>query len=113
MAAAGGGRDEAAGAPQAPPLAAYTYLGYAGQAAATGGEGAIRKGLLALGVLAAVALLPRLVRRLRGGDPVAAELTATTLEEGLIRGEVDLALDVRDTKRLRHRSSTSSATRWR
>jgi len=82
----------------APAAAAYTYLGYAGRAAAAGGGGAIRKGLLALGVLAAVALLPRLVRRLRGGDPTARELTATTLEEGLTRGEVDLLLDVRDTK---------------
>ncbi len=82
----------------APAAAAYTYLGYAGRAAAAGGEGAIRKGLLALGALAAVALLPRLVRRLRGGDPTAGELTATTLEEGLTLGEVDLVLDVRDPK---------------
>ncbi len=82
----------------APAAAAYTYLGYAGREAAAGGAGAIRKGLLALGVLAAVALLPRLVRRLRGGDPAAGELTATTLEAGLTRGEVDLVLDVRDTK---------------
>jgi len=82
----------------APAAAAYTYLGYAGREAAAGGAGAIRKGLLALGLLAAVALLPRLVRRLRGGDPVARELTATTLEAGLTRGEVDLLLDVRDPK---------------
>ena len=44
---------------------AYTYLGYAGREAATGSEGAIQKGLIALGILAAVAFLPRLVKRLR------------------------------------------------
>jgi uncharacterized membrane protein YdjX (TVP38/TMEM64 family) len=44
---------------------AYTWLGYAGREAAAGGEGAIRKGLIALGILAAVAFLPRLVKRLR------------------------------------------------
>jgi len=82
----------------APAAAAYTYLGYAGREAAAAGTGAIHKGLLALGALAAVALLPRLVRRLRGGDPTARELTATTLEAGLTRGEVDLLLDVRDPK---------------
>lgn len=50
----------------APGTAAFTYLGYVGREAAAGGEGLLRKGLLALGLLAAVAFLPRLVRRLRG-----------------------------------------------
>ena len=49
----------------APGTIAYTYLGYAGREAVAGGEAAIRKGLLALGLLALVAFLPRLVRRLR------------------------------------------------
>jgi uncharacterized membrane protein YdjX (TVP38/TMEM64 family) len=44
---------------------AYTYLGYAGREAAGGSEDAIQKGLIALGILAAVAFLPRLVKRLR------------------------------------------------
>ena len=44
---------------------AYTYLGYAGREAAAGSEGTIQKGLIALGILAAVAFLPRLVKRLR------------------------------------------------
>jgi uncharacterized membrane protein YdjX (TVP38/TMEM64 family) len=45
----------------APGALAYTYLGYAGREAASGQAGAIRKALLALGLLAAVAFLPRLV----------------------------------------------------
>lgn len=52
-----------------PGTLAYTYLGFAGREAAAGGEGLIQKGLIALGLLAAVAFLPRIVRRLRkGGD---------------------------------------------
>lgn len=50
----------------APGTVAFTYLGYVGREAAAGGEGVFRKALLALGLVAAVAFLPRLVRRLRG-----------------------------------------------
>ncbi|MFQ5565624.1 MAG: TVP38/TMEM64 family protein [Paracoccaceae bacterium] len=50
----------------APGTVAYTYLGHVGREAASGGEGLFRKALLALGLLAAVVFLPRLVRRLRG-----------------------------------------------
>ena len=53
---------------------AYTYLGYAGREAIAGGEGTIQKGLLALSLLAMVAFIPRLVKRLRqsrnSSDPV-------------------------------------------
>lgn len=49
----------------APGAIAYTYLGYAGREAAAGNAGLIRNGLIALGLLATVAFLPRLVRRLR------------------------------------------------
>jgi uncharacterized membrane protein YdjX (TVP38/TMEM64 family) len=48
----------------APGTVAYTYLGYAGREAVAGGEGVIQKALLALALLAIVAFLPRLVRRL-------------------------------------------------
>jgi uncharacterized membrane protein YdjX (TVP38/TMEM64 family)/rhodanese-related sulfurtransferase len=51
----------------APGTLAYTWLGYAGREALAGNESAIRYGLIALALLAAVAFLPRLVRRLRGG----------------------------------------------
>jgi uncharacterized membrane protein YdjX (TVP38/TMEM64 family)/rhodanese-related sulfurtransferase len=50
----------------APGALAYTWLGYAGREAAAGNAQAIRYGLVALAVLAAIAFLPRLVRRLRG-----------------------------------------------
>ena len=50
-----------------PGALAYTYLGYAGREAISGGEGLIQKGLLALALLAAAAFLPRLVSRLRTG----------------------------------------------
>jgi len=51
----------------APGTIAYTYLGYAGREAFAGGEAMVRKGLIALALLAVVAFLPRLVRRLRSG----------------------------------------------
>jgi uncharacterized membrane protein YdjX (TVP38/TMEM64 family) len=54
----------------APGAIAYTYLGYAGRQAAAGSAGAIRNGFIALGLLAAVAFLPRLVRRLRAQDDI-------------------------------------------
>jgi uncharacterized membrane protein YdjX (TVP38/TMEM64 family)/rhodanese-related sulfurtransferase len=50
----------------APGAVAYTYLGYAGREALAGNEAAVRYGLIALALLAVVAFLPRLVRRLRG-----------------------------------------------
>jgi uncharacterized membrane protein YdjX (TVP38/TMEM64 family) len=48
-----------------PGAIAYTYLGYAGREAVAGGEGMIRKALLALALLAVVAFLPRLIATLR------------------------------------------------
>ena len=48
-----------------PGAVAYTYLGYAGREAVAGGEGMIQKGLFALALLAVIAFLPRLIRRLR------------------------------------------------
>jgi uncharacterized membrane protein YdjX (TVP38/TMEM64 family) len=51
----------------APGVVAYTYLGYAGREAFGGGEAMVQKALLALGLLAVVAFLPRLVRRLHAG----------------------------------------------
>lgn len=48
-----------------PGALAYSWLGFAGRQAITGGQGLIRDGLIALALLAAVAFLPRLVARLR------------------------------------------------
>lgn len=50
----------------APGAVAYTWLGHAGREALAGDASAIRYGLLALGLLAAIAFLPRLIKRLRG-----------------------------------------------
>lgn len=51
-----------------PGALAYTYLGYIGKEAATGGEGLIQKAMLALALLAVVAFIPRLVKKLRKTD---------------------------------------------
>lgn len=75
----------------APGALAYTYLGYAGREAASGQAGAIHKALLALALLAAVALLPRLVRRLKG--PRFTD--APTLKHWLESGEDVAPIDVR------------------
>jgi uncharacterized membrane protein YdjX (TVP38/TMEM64 family) len=80
----------------APGALAYTYLGYAGREAASG-QGAIRKGLLALALLAAVAFLPRLVRRLKGQrftDPA-------TLKRLLESGDEMVLIDVRTADEFR------------
>jgi uncharacterized membrane protein YdjX (TVP38/TMEM64 family) len=58
-----------------PGAVAYTYLGYAGLEAATGRAGAIHKALFALALLAAVAFLPRLLRRLRGQRDIDTAVT--------------------------------------
>ena len=74
-----------------PGAIAYTYLGYAGREALTGGEGMIQKGLLALALLAVVAFLPRLIARLREGPM----LEVTDLKQRIDAGENLLVLDVR------------------
>lgn len=48
-----------------PGTVAFTWLGHAGREVAAGNATAIRYALLALALLAAVAFLPRLIRRLR------------------------------------------------
>lgn len=52
-----------------PGAVAYTWLGYAGRSALVGDASAIRYGFAALGMLAAIVFLPRLVRRLRRPEP--------------------------------------------
>jgi uncharacterized membrane protein YdjX (TVP38/TMEM64 family) len=74
-----------------PGALAYTYLGYAGREAVSGQAGAIRKALLALALLAAVAFLPRLIRRLKG--PRFTD--AATLNDRLEAGEKIVLMDVR------------------
>ena len=76
-----------------PGAVAYTWLGYAGREALSGETEAVRYGLLALGLLAAIALLPRLIRRLRGGS--FAWMEAEELKRRLDRGEAVTVVDVR------------------
>jgi uncharacterized membrane protein YdjX (TVP38/TMEM64 family) len=80
-----------------PGAVAYTYLGYAGREAAAGSEGAIRKALLALGLLALVVFLPSLIRRLRR----APMLAVAELKRKLDAGEDLLVLDVRSARDFR------------
>lgn len=51
-----------------PGAIAYTYLGYIGREAATGGEGLIQKILLGIALLAVVSYLPRMIKKLRAND---------------------------------------------
>jgi hypothetical protein len=81
----------------APGALAYTYLGYAGREAASGQAGAIRKAVLALALLAAVAFLPRLVRRLKG----QRFTDAATLKRRLESGEELALIDVRSAEEFR------------
>lgn len=53
-----------------PGALAYTWLGYAGREALAGNEAAIRYGLMGLALLAAVAFVPRLLRRFKGEETV-------------------------------------------
>lgn len=75
-----------------PGALAYTYLGYAGREAVAGGEGMIQKAMLALGLLALVAFLPRFLGRLRR----KAMLDPAELLEQLRQSTPPLVLDVRD-----------------
>jgi len=74
-----------------PGAIAYTYLGYIGKEAATGGEGLIQKAMLALALLGLVAFLPKIIGSIRKG----AMLNVTNLKQRIDEGEDILLLDVR------------------
>jgi len=76
-----------------PGAIAYTYLGYAGREAIGGGEGLIQKGLLALGLLALVAFLPRIIAKMRQGPTIDIAELNKRLDAGETR-----VLDVRTAK---------------
>jgi uncharacterized membrane protein YdjX (TVP38/TMEM64 family) len=76
----------------APGALAYAYLGDAGREAVSGGPDLVRKGLLALALLAAVALLPSLIRRWRRPEKISPQQLQTLLSQG----ESPLVLDVRN-----------------
>jgi len=65
----------------APGALAYTWLGYAGREAMAGNDAAIRYGLAGLGLLAAVAFVPRLLQRFRSDE--AGRFNETGLPAGV------------------------------
>jgi uncharacterized membrane protein YdjX (TVP38/TMEM64 family)/rhodanese-related sulfurtransferase len=76
----------------APGAVAYTWLGYAGRGALAGEANAVRYGLLALGLIAAIALLPRLIGRLRKSF---SWIEVSDLKRRLDSGEAISVIDVR------------------
>jgi len=75
-----------------PGAIAYTYLGYIGKEAATGGEGLIQKSMMALALLAIVSFLPRIIGSLRKGSMISV----SELKNRLDNGDAFLLLDVRN-----------------
>lgn len=77
-----------------PGALAYTYLGYVGREALKGSEGLIRRGFLALGLLALVIFIPRFVRRMNA----LPMMSSVELKRRLDQGEPIVVLDVRDAE---------------
>jgi len=76
----------------APGATAYTWLGHAGRGALSGESDAVRYGLVALALLATIAVLPRLIARLRSSF---TWIEANELKRRLDRGEAIAIVDVR------------------
>ena len=73
-----------------PGTIAYTYIGYAGREAISGGEGLIQKILIALALLGAVAFLPRIIGNIRRGPSIDIPELKKRIEDNST-----LVLDVR------------------
>src|SRR5215471_12245213 len=80
-----------------PGALAYTYRGYAGREAASDQAGSIHEALLALALLAAIAFLSRIVRRLRR----SRFINPATLKRRLESGEQLALMDVRTPEEFR------------
>jgi rhodanese-related sulfurtransferase len=79
--------------PELPHNCTEKWLGHAGRGALSGdADAAVRYGLLALGLLAAIALLPRLIGEVRGR---AAWIEVDELKRRLDRGDPVTVVDVR------------------
>ena len=78
----------------APGALAYAYLGAAGREAVSGGPTLVRNGLLALTLLAAVTLLPTLVRHWRR----PGRMTPHQLHTRLSLDTPPLVIDVRNSE---------------
>ncbi len=79
----------------APGTLAFTWLGHAGRRALDGDTAAIRYGLLALGLLAAIAFVPRIVGRLRGDETNAGWIEVQELGRLLAEKRRITLIDVR------------------
>ncbi len=77
----------------APGAIAYSWLGHAGREAWAGDASSIRYGLLALGLLAMIAFLPRLFGRMRQGEADWTE--PDELRRQMAGGAAPTVLDVR------------------
>ena len=77
----------------APGAIAYTWLGYAGREAVAGNSSAIKYGLLALGLLAAIVFLPRLFSRLKTAE--TGWIEADDLDRQIKSGKDLTIIDVR------------------
>lgn len=79
-----------------PGTAAYAWLGHAGRGALAGDAGALRYGLLGLAVLAVIAFLPRLVRRVtRKPAEEVVWIDPAALTEALAHDARPSVIDVR------------------
>lgn len=95
----------------APGTLAYTWLGYAGREVAAGSANAIRNALIALALLAAIAFLPRLMRRLRGGEAprwIDEDELASRLEEADGIAVIDVRMPDEFTGPLGHIAGSSN-----
>lgn len=82
-------------AAMAPGSLAFTWLGHAGRQALDGDTGAIRYGLLALGMLAVIAFVPRMLGRLRRDAADAGWVEAEELARLLADKRALTVIDVR------------------
>src|SRR5262245_28280499 len=79
----------------APGALAYAWLGYAGRKAVAGNDAYIRYGLISLALLAAIAFVPRLVRRLMG-EPTVRWIEVGDLAPRLDEAKPVAVIDVRE-----------------
>ena len=77
----------------APGAIAFSWLGHAGKGALSGDASAIRYGLYALGLLAVIAFVPRIIKRMRQGK--IAWIETSELQRQMTDGAALAILDVR------------------
>ncbi|MBX5452493.1 MAG: VTT domain-containing protein [Acidobacteriia bacterium] len=79
----------------APGAIAYTWLGYSGREALAGNHAAIGYGLAALGLLAAIVLLPKLIGRIRSQKAPSRWVEPEVLRRAIQSTAPPIVLDVR------------------